>query len=285
MKTKAITPEQFEAIGADLRDAFAMGSGGLRTIAASIAPPIYDEIRQKEIASLLLTENKLPKGEPARYAKIKEVQAFWIATGGQVHRSDLNDDEIEFPVSRVASNPAVDVSVLRNGDVHRLTDMEKWAGSAIRKKLNQRVVKVISEAVPVANTVEIGGTSLTEAGLNQAISLLEDKDLTVKYIVLRGGRFNDMRGWELDPVTERELREKGILKYFSGAQVLTTSAAKMDEIILIPDEPIGKMAIRTPIAVEPDNRPSEFKVSWVVWMELALGVLRPDMIAKVKILG
>ena len=285
MKTKVITPEKFDAIGADIREAYGMGADGLRTIAASIAPPIYDEIRQKEIASLLLTENKLPKGEPARYAKIKEVQAFWIATGGQVHRSDLDDDEIEFPVSRVASNPAVDVSVLRNGDVHRLTDMEKWAGSAIRKKLNQRVVKVISEAVPAANTVEIGGTSLTEAGLNQAISLLEDKDLTIKYIVMRGGRFNDMRGWELDPVTERELREKGILKYFSGAQVLTTSAAKMDEILLIPDEPVGKMAIRTPIAVEPDNRPSEFKVSWVVWMELALGVLRPDMIAKVKILG
>jgi len=285
MKTKAITSQQFEAISTDLRDAYSLGSEGLRTIAASIAPPIYDEVRQKEIASLLLTENKLPKGEPARYAKIKEIQAFWIATGGQVHRSDMDDDEIEFPVGRVASNPAVDVSVLRNGDIHRLTDMEKWAGSAIRKKLNQRAVKVISEAVPEANTVEIGGASLTEAGLNQAISLLEDKDLTVKYIVLRGGRFNDMRGWELDPVTERELREKGILKYFSGAQVLTTSAAQMDEIILVPDEPVGKMAIRTPIAVEPDNRPSEFKVSWVVWMELALGVLRPDLLAKVKILG
>ena len=285
MKTKAITSQQFEAISADLRDAYSMGSEGLRTIAASIAPPIYDEIRQKEIASLLLTENKLPKGEPARYAKIKEIQAFWIATGGQVHRSDMDDDEIEFPVGRVASNPAVDVSVLRNGDIHRLTDMEKWAGSAIRKKLNQRVVKVISEAVPAANTVEIAGASLTETALNQAISLLEDRDLTVKYIVMRGGRFNDMRGWELDPVTERELREKGILKYFSGAQVLTTSAAQMDEILLIPDEPVGKMAIRTPIAVEPDNRPSEFKVSWVVWMELALGVLRPDLLAKVKILG
>jgi hypothetical protein len=285
MKTKAITSQQFEAISADLRDAYSLGSEGLRTIAASIAPPIYDEIRQKEIASLLLTENKLPKGEPARYAKIKEIQAFWIATGGQVHRSDMDDDEIEFPVGRVASNPAVDVSVLRNGDIHRLTDMEKWAGSAIRKKLNQRAVKVISEAVPEANTVEIGGASLTETGLNQAISLLEDRDLTVKYIVLRGGRFNDMRGWELDPVTERELREKGILKYFSGAQVLTTSAALMDEVILIPDEPVGKMAIRTPIAVEPDNRPSEFKVSWVVWMELALGVLRPDLLAKIKILG
>ena len=28
-----------------------------------------------------------------------------------------------------------------------------------------------------------------------------------------------------------------------------------------------------------------FKVNWVVWMELALGVLRPDLLAKVKILG
>jgi len=285
MKTKAITQEQFDAIAADIREAYGMGADGLRTIAASIAPAIYDEIKQKEIASLLLTENKLPKGEPARYNKIKEVRAYWIASGGQVHRSNMNDEEIEFPVDRVASNPAVDVSVLRNGDVHRLTDMEKWAGAAIRKKLNQQTVRVISEAVPEANTVEIGGASLTEDGLNQAISLLEDKDLTVKYIVMRGGRFNDLRGWDLDPVTERELREKGILKYYTGASILTTAAAQMGEVLLIPDEPIGKMAVRTPIAVEPDNRPSEFKVSWVVWMEVALGVLRPDMLAKVKILG
>ena len=186
----------------------------------------------------------------------------------------MNEEEIEFPIDRVASNPAVDVSVLRNGDVYRLTDMEKWAGSAIRKKLNQRAVRVVSEAIPEANTVEIGGASLTELGLNQAVSLLEDKDLTVKYIVMRGGRFNDMRGWELDPVTERELREKGILKYYGGAQVLTTAAAQMDEVLLVPDEQIGKIAIRTPIAVEPDSRPSEFKISWVVWMEKLVRFIR-----------
>jgi len=285
MNTKAIPQEKFEAIAADLREAYGMGPEGLRTIAASIAQPIYDEIRQKEIVSLLLTENKLPKGEPARYNKIKEVQAYWIASGGQVHRSNMADEEIEFPVDRVASNPAVDVSVLRNGDVHRLTDMEKWAGAAIRKKLNQQAVKVISAAVPEANTVEVAGATLTEDAVNQAVSLLEDKDLTLKYIVLRGGRFNDIRGWDLDPVTERELREKGIIKYYSGAQVLMTAAAQMDEVLLVPDEEVGKLAVRTPIAVEPDNRPSEFKVSWVVWMEVAIGVLRPDLLAKVKILG
>ena len=160
-----------------------------------------------------------------------------------------------------------------------------WAGSAIRKKLNERAVSVISAAVPESNVVEVAGTDLTETALNQAISILEDKDLSLKHIVLRGGRFNDMRSWDLDPVTERELREKGIVKYFSGAQVLLTAAAQLDEVLLIPDEEIGKLAVRTPIAVEPDNRPSEFKVSWVVWMEVAMGVLRPDLLAKVKILG
>ena len=272
------------------REIFASNGFGIEykfinTIAASIAQPIYDEIKQKEIASLLLTENKLPKGEPARYNKVREVRAYWIAAGGQVHRSNMDEEEIEFPIDRVASNPAVDVSVLRNGDVHRLTDMEKWAGAAIRKKLNQQAVKVISAAVPEANTVEVAGATLTEDAVNQAVSLLEDKDLTLKYIVLRGGRFNDIRGWDLDPVTERELREKGIIKYYSGAQVLLTAAAQLDEVLLIPDEEIGKLAVRTPIAVEPDNRPSEFKVSWVVWMEVAIGVLRPDLLAKVKILG
>ena len=67
----------------------------------------------------------------------------------------------------------------------------------------------------------------------------------------------------------------------------TTSSSQKRQIesLLCPDEQIGKMAIRTPVAVEPDNRPSEFKVSWVVWMEVAIGVLRPDMLAKVKILS
>ena len=37
---------------------------------------------------------------------------------------------------------------------------------------------------------------LTSEGLNEAISILEDKELSVKYIVLRGACFNDMRGWE-----------------------------------------------------------------------------------------
>jgi len=283
MNVKGMTPKEMEAISADIRKAFADKDGGMMAIAAAIAPAIYDAVAEKEIASLLLTQHNLPKGEPAKYDKIKEVKAYWIAKGGRVHQSNVNDEEVEFTIDRVASSPNVDISVLQNGDIYRLTDMETWAADAIRKQLNRRAINVISAAVPESNTVTITGGTLTLTALNEAIALIEDKDLSVKYLVLRGARFNDMRDWELDPVTQRELLEKGIIKLYAGASIIKNAAADSGEILIVPDEEVGKYAIRQTIAVEPDKQPAAFKVGFVCWMEAAMGVLRPDLLAKVVI--
>ena len=285
MNVKGLSQKEFDAVSADIRKAFADKEGGMMAIAAAVAPAIYDAIQEKEIASLLLTQHVLPKGEPAKYDKIREVKAYWVAKGGQVHQSNVNDEEVEFTIDRVASAPMVDISVLRNGDIYRLTDMETWAADAIRKQLNRRAINVISAAVPEGNIVTVSGGSLTPTALNEAIALIEDKDLAVKYVVLRGARFNDMRAWDLDPVTERELLEKGIIKLYAGASIIKNAAADPAEILLIPDEEVGKYAVRQAIAVEPDKQTAAFKVGFVCWMEVAMGVLRPDLLAKVVITG
>jgi len=283
MNVKVLSQKEFETLSADIRKAFADKDGGMMAIAAAIAPAIYDAIVEKEIASLLLTQHNLPKGEPAKYDKIREVKAYWIAKGGRVHQSNVNDEEVEFTIDRVASAPQVDISVLQNGDIYRLTDMETWAADAIRKQLNRRAISVISAAVPESNTVTITGGTLTPGALNEAIALIEDKDLSVKYLVMRGARFNDMREWELDPVTQRELLEKGIIKLYAGASIVKNASADAAEVLIVPDEEVGKYAIRQTIAVEPDKQPSAFKVGFVCWMEAAMGVLRPDLLAKVVI--
>jgi hypothetical protein len=283
MNVKGLSQKEFNALSAEIRKAFADKEGGMMAIAAAIAPAIYDAIVEKEIASLLLTQHNLPKGEAAKYDKIREVKAYWIAKGGRVHQSNVNDEEVEFTIDRVASAPQVDISVLQNGDIYRLTDMETWAADAIRKQLNRRAINVISAAVPDSNVVTATGGSLTPTALNEAIALIEDKDLAVKYLVLRGARFNDMRDWDLDPVTQRELLEKGIIKLYAGASIIKNAAADAGEVLIIPDEEVGKYAIRQTIAVEPDKQPSAFKVGFVCWMEAAMGVLRPDLLAKVVI--
>lgn len=258
---------------------------GMRALAAAIAAPIEQEIDRKEISSLLLTKHTLPKGERPIYQKRKEVTAHWISTEGDARSGEVNKDEVEFPTHRIHANPMVDVAVLKHGNIGTLMDIQTSAANDIRKKIDSRTLTVLSAAVPAANVVEVTGTALTDTALNQAISIIEDLEMSVKYIVMRGRRFNDMRSWNLDPETKAELRAKGVIKNYGTGGILLTAAAAMDEIILVPDAEVGKMPIRETLTTESIEVKTQFKTGWLVWMELGQGVTRPEILVKIRILG
>jgi len=281
-KVDVSTPEFMEAMAKLMQEALD-SQEGMRALAAAIAAPIEQEIKRKEISSLLLTRHNLPKGERPVYQKKPRVKAYWISKEGEAREQEIGKDEVEFPTHRVHSTPMVDVSVLKHGNIGTLMDIQTASSDEIRKEVDKRTLTVISTAVPAENTVTVTGGALTEEALNDAISILEDKELAVKYIVLRGRRFNDMRSWDLDPVTQRELREKGIIKVYGGASVLITAAADLNEVLLIPDEELGKMPIREPIKAEAIDKKLKFKTGWLIWSELGQGVTRPDIVAKVSI--
>ena len=281
-KVDVSSPEFMEAMARVMQEALDSPEG-MRALAAAIAAPIEQEIKRKEISSLLLTKHNLPKGERPVYQKKPRVKAYWISKEGEACEQELGKDEIEIPTHRVHSTPMVDVSTLKNGNIGTLMDIQTASSDEIRKEIDKRTLTVISAAVPPENVVTVAGGSLTDEGLNDALSILEDKELAVKYIVLRGRRFNDMRSWNLDPVTQRELVEKGIIKTYGGASVLVTAAADLNEILLIPDEEIGKMPIREPLTAEAIDKKLKFKTGWLIWSELGMGVTRPDTIAKVVI--
>ncbi len=256
---------------------------GMQALAAAIAEPISQDIASKEISSLLLTKHTLPKGERPVYQKKPTVKAHWISKDGEAQEQEVGADEVEFPTNRIHSNPMVDVSVLKNGNIGTLVDIQTSASDAIRKESDRRTITVISAAVPAENTVSVTGNVLTEEALNEAISIIEDLELTVKYIIMRGRRFNDIRGWDLDPQTSLELRQKGVVKNYGTGGILLTSAMPLDEILIIPDEEIGKLPIREAVKAESIDQKTRFKTGWLVWSELGQGVTRPDIIAKIKL--
>ena len=257
---------------------------GMRALAAAIAAPIDEEIKRKEITSLLLTQHTLPKGERPIYQKKPKVKAYWISTEGEAREQELGQDEVEFPTNRVHSTPMVDVSVLKNGNIGTLMDIQTSAADEIRKEIDKRTLTVLSTAVPAANTIEVTGGKLTDDALNEAISIIEDLELSVKYIVMRGRRFNDMRDWDLDPETRAELRTKGVIKNYGTGGILLTASASMTEILLVPDDEIGKMPIRESLKTEAIEQKTRFKTGWLVWTELGQGITRPEILAKIKIL-
>src|SRR5512146_1682809 len=144
---------------------------GMRALAAAIADPIEQEIARKEISSLLLTRHVLPKGERPVYQKKPLVKAYWISTEGEAREQELGKDEVEFPTNRIHSAPMVDVSVLKNGNIGTLMDIQTSASDEIRKEIDRRTIAVLSAAVPAARTVEVTGKTLTEEALGEAISL------------------------------------------------------------------------------------------------------------------
>jgi len=257
---------------------------GMRALAAAIADPIEQEIKRKEITSLLLTQHTLPKGERPIYQKKPKVKAYWISTEGEAREQELGQDEVEFPTNRIHSTPMVDVSVLKNGNIGTLMDIQTSSADEIRKEIDKRTLTVLSAAVPAANTIEVTGGKLTDDALNEAISIIEDLELSVKYIVMRGRRFNDMRDWDLDPETRAELRTKGVIKNYGTGGILLTASASMTEILLVPDDEIGKMPIRESLKTESIEQKTRFKTGWLVWTELGQGVTRPEILAKIRIL-
>ena len=258
---------------------------GMRALAAAIAAPIEQEIARKEISSLLLTQHTLPKGERPLYQKKPRVKAYWISTEGEIREQQLGQEEVEFTTNRIHSNPMVDVQVLKHGNIGTLMDIQQAAADEIRKEIDKRTISVISAAVPSANVITVAGTALTEGALNEAISLLEDLELSAKYILMRGRRFNDLRGWDLDPQTKNELRAKGVIKNYGTGGILLTAAASLSEILILPEEEVGKLPIRETLKTEAIDRKERFKTGWLVWSELGQGILRPDILVKIKLLG
>ena len=153
----------------------------------------------------------------------------------------------------------------------------------VRKEIDKRTISVLSAAVPVDNTVTITGGKLTEEGLNEAMSILEDQELTLKTILLRGRRFSDMKGWDLDPQTDRELFVKGVVKVYGGADIMLSSAMNLDEVLFLPDEEIGKWPIREQLKTDTIEQKTRFKTGWLSWMECGHGVTRPEIMAKLVI--
>ncbi len=70
---------------------------GMRALAAAIAAPIEQEIKRKEISSLLLTRHTLPKGERPLYQKKPKVKAYWISNEGEARNRSWERTRWSFP--------------------------------------------------------------------------------------------------------------------------------------------------------------------------------------------
>lgn len=76
-----------------------------------------------------------------------------------------------------------------------------------------------------------------------------------------------------------------VRKNYGTGGILLTAAQSLEEVLLIPDEEVGKMPVRENLKTEAIEQKTRFKPGWLVWSEQGQGITRPDIMAKIKILG
>ena len=69
----------------------------------------------------------------------------------------------------------------------------------------------------------------------------------------------------------------------NGAEIISTAAMPLSEVILVPEDEVGKFAIRQNLTTDTINETKRFKTGWLAWMEAAHGITRSDLLAKVVI--
>ena len=76
-----------------------------------------------------------------------------------------------------------------------------------------------------------------------------------------------------------------MIKNYGTGSILTIVASVLDEVLLIPDEEVGKMPEREKLKSEAIVQKTRFKTRRLVWSELGLSCAQPDVVVKVEILG
>jgi len=78
---------------------------GMRALAAAIAEPIEQEIKRKEISSLLLTKHTLPKGERPLYQKKPKVKASGFPPKARLRSRKSARTKWSFPPTASTPHP------------------------------------------------------------------------------------------------------------------------------------------------------------------------------------
>ena len=255
----------------------------MAALAAALATPVSLVVAEKELVSTFLAQHEVPVGVDLVYDVTDELEAFFIAIGGDPVRSPLTKNQIRPEIDRCHSNPVIDINDLRYGNIGKMEDRINAAGVAISKALNMRLFSLLSTAVPAANRVTCTGGVITEEAMRQLFGKIEDQGLAVKNIVMRGSVSGGLGTFEglLSEQAKEELRLKGSLKIYNGANVFTSANMVAMEVIAIADDEVGKNPVRTMMESKDESKGFNFEA--LVWTEQGMAITKPSRLAKVTI--
>lgn len=271
---------------------------GKIALGQAMATPIRRNLDYQGVGRKALVVDALPQGALPVYDRDIDVSATVISSNGSAPESRVFGDRVMVPTFEIVSNPTVRIAEVRRRRFNVIDRAQQKARQEIQAQEDSNVFAALDFASDTTrggeNTYQTldDGTTTDELSKQGLVALKRQIDRwdnwTSKYF-MNINEFTDIMNWEsagaagasqVDPVTQRELLQTGLVAHFFGADLVVSKMVPPKQVFACAEpEFVGVMPIRQDIEVLPADEPKQRKLGWVVGEEIGIAIVSPRGVA------
>ncbi len=258
---------------------------GKVALAATMPNPIRKNLDFQGIFRRALVIDTIPQGAMPVYERDIDVSAVVISSNGSPPESRVFGDRLTLTPFQIACNPTVRISEVRKRRFNVIDRMVQKARQELMAQEDGNGFAALDAASSVENTIQdIADTGLLKRDLVEIAAQIDGWDLVTSKFFMNINEFQDIRNWahsgnnpgEIDPITQREIMQTGLFAKIWGADIMVSKIVPPGTVYACADPDfVGVLAIVDDIQVLPSDEARQIKIGFVVYEEIAIGILVP----------
>jgi hypothetical protein len=265
---------------------------GKYALAAALPSPIRQSLDYKGIIRRVLETDSVGQGVVASYDFDVNVQAIVVSENGGVPESRIISDRRVIPPYTIMANPTVRIEEIQRRRFNIIDRAVQKARIELAGREDKDGFAAINAAAQVNNVLQdINDKGLLKSDLLNLKTEVDQHDLLTEKFLLNIRDFNDMLKWgsgggqglnggELDPVSQREVLQSGILAKLWGADIMVSKLMPAGNAAAVAGKSeSGMLSIFSDVNVLPADEPKQLKLGWVVYESIGISILVPNGVA------
>lgn len=271
---------------------------GKIALGQAMATPIRRNLDYMGVGRKALVPDPLPQGALPVYDRDIDVSAVTVSSNGSVPESRVFGDRISVPDFGIVSNPTILYSEIKRRRFNVIDRAQQKARQEISAIEDANIFNALDFAGDTAkggeNTVQTLNNStvtseLAKVGLLRLKKQVDRWDNYTAKFFMNINEYTDILNWEsagaagssqIDPVSQRELMQTGLMGSLWTADVIVTKIVPPKQVFACAEaEFVGVMPIVQDVEVVPADEPKQRKIGFVVSEQIGIAVVNPRGVA------
>jgi hypothetical protein len=202
-----------------------------RQVASDIASTLDYGFTNENLFSSYIQTEVVGEWDRVMLRERRGMKVFFTSRGGYIDESQIRTEEWELPRDTMGFHVSEHIDKLRANFAHTITDLTSLGQARMECEVNRRILTLAQTAVPTGSPYYTATAGLTQVELDAAITGVRDaiqpngQGMVPVTIVGRAAMIDKITNFlpQFSPVAIEEVRQRGFLGHYKGAQVVVLS--------------------------------------------------------------